>query len=401
MKKISKFLAVSAAACVLSAGLCVKAPEVHASAGVDMYRLYNPNTGEHFYTSSVSEREHLRSVGWKYEQIGWVAPEKSNTPVYRLYNAAGSEHHYTYSAAERDMLVSKGWKYEQIGWYSDDDKTVPLYRQYNPHAFSCNHNYTISKAENDMLVSKGWTAEDIGWYGIEGGRQDPDADTNKAVPSGEVASTQVDVNVTGAGGAEENNPGSYRLEYSNKPFDSASLSGVTPTVEYKGSVQMNGQTDDYGVQFVIGGHGDASGQIGAELHYQAGNDARFGQGRINVTTINFPAYAGTHGEQYYVVNTSAPAINAGDTVALDVKYFADQGMMQSYVNGTLVGQYKTTLATADGFYIPHTLMEGGTCSVTNMQVYINGKDVTDKGAPSFSSVNTVLGSGQNTSGAFR
>lgn len=46
-------------------------------------------------------------------------------------------------------------------------------------------------------------------------------------------------------------------------------------------------------------------------------------------------------------------------------------------------------------------MEGGTCSVTNMQVYINGKDVTDKGAPSFSSVDTVLGSGQNTSGVYR
>lgn len=89
------------------------------------------------------------------------------------------------------------------------------------------------------------------------------------------------------------------------------------------------------------------------------------------------------------------------TILIPVKYFADHGMMQSYVNGTLVGQYKTSLATADGFYILHTLMEGGTCSVTNMQVYINGKDVTDKEAPSFSSVDTVLGSGQNTSGVYR
>jgi len=48
-------------------------------------------------------------------------------------------------------------------------------------------------------------------------------------------------------------------------------------------------------------------------------------------------------------------------------------MMQSYVNETLVGQYKKSLATADGFYILHTLMESGICSVTNMQVYINGK----------------------------
>ena len=31
---------------------------------LDMHRLYNPNSGEHFYTSTVAERDHLVSVGW-------------------------------------------------------------------------------------------------------------------------------------------------------------------------------------------------------------------------------------------------------------------------------------------------------------------------------------------------
>ena len=132
-----------------------------------MYRLYNPNSGEHFYTASAGERDHLVKVGWRYEGIGWYAPEWSHNPVYRLYNANAGDHHYTMSAAERDMLIKVGWRYEGIGWYSDDAKGVALYRQYNPNARAGSHNYTTNKAENDMLVRVGWKAEGIGWYGVK------------------------------------------------------------------------------------------------------------------------------------------------------------------------------------------------------------------------------------------
>lgn len=131
-----------------------------------MYRLYNPNSGEHFYTASQAERYNLVQLGWQSEGIGWYAPKKSNTPVYRLYNPNAGDHHYTVSVAERDWLVSLGWNDEGIGWYSDDQKGVPLYRQYNPNAVSGAHNYTVSKGENDYLVSLGWHGEGIGWFGL-------------------------------------------------------------------------------------------------------------------------------------------------------------------------------------------------------------------------------------------
>lgn len=137
-----------------------------------MHRLYNPYSGEHFYTASASERDDVVKVGWRYEGVGWTAPTKSNTPVYRLYS--GTDHHYTMDAKERDNLVRIGWKYEGIGWYSDDAKGVPLYRQFNPYVNpraqrnnSGSHNYTVSKAENDNLVRVGWKAEGIGWYGVK------------------------------------------------------------------------------------------------------------------------------------------------------------------------------------------------------------------------------------------
>lgn len=133
----------------------------------DMYRLYNPNSGEHFYTSNKAEKDHLVSLGWRYEGIGWQAPTVSNYPVYRLYNANGGEHHYTMNVAEKNSLVKLGWKYEGIGWFSadpNDSNSVPLLREYNPNAFSNNHNYTINANEHNWLVSLGWKDEGKAWY---------------------------------------------------------------------------------------------------------------------------------------------------------------------------------------------------------------------------------------------
>lgn len=133
----------------------------------DMYRVYNPNSGEHFYTSNKAEKDHLVNLGWKYEGIGWKAPTVSNYPVYRLYNANGGEHHYTMNVAEKNNLVKLGWKYEGIGWFSadpNDSNSVPLLREYNPNAFSNNHNYTTNANEHSWLVGLGWKDEGKAWY---------------------------------------------------------------------------------------------------------------------------------------------------------------------------------------------------------------------------------------------
>ena len=130
-----------------------------------MYRVYNPNSGEHFFTNSVAEKDNLVSVGWSYEGTAWVMPQHQDIPVYRLYNPVGGEHHYTTSTDEKNMLISKGWNDEGIGWYSEQSTGTPVYRVYNPNAFANNHHYTTSKTEADYLVSLGWRYEGIGWYG--------------------------------------------------------------------------------------------------------------------------------------------------------------------------------------------------------------------------------------------
>ena len=131
-----------------------------------MYRLYNPNSGEHFYTANETERDTLSGLGWKYEGVAWNAPDSSDTPVYRLYNPNAGDHHYTTSEKEKDNLVSLGWKDEGIGWYSTGSDGQALLRLYNPNATGAGaHHYTTSETEKDNLVSLGWKYEGIAWYG--------------------------------------------------------------------------------------------------------------------------------------------------------------------------------------------------------------------------------------------
>ena len=138
---------------------------------VAMFRLYNQWTGEHFYTSSISERDTIAKAGWKQEGVGWYAPTSENfKPVYRLYNpyVDGGDHHYTTSADEKDACVKAGWSYEGEGWRTVDEGAtdyVKVLRQYNPYATTGTHNYTSDLNEQSNLVKDGWKAEGLGWGG--------------------------------------------------------------------------------------------------------------------------------------------------------------------------------------------------------------------------------------------
>ncbi|MGM0340177.1 MucBP domain-containing protein [Enterococcus sp. AZ007] len=163
----------------------------------DMYRLYNPNSGEHFYTANKGERDNVKRAGWKDEGIGWYAPT-SGDPVYRLYNPNAGDHHYTPHKNERDHLLKVGWKNEGIGWYSDKSKTIPLYRAYNPNAKAGSHNYTVNKSEQNNLIRVGWKNEGIAWYGAK-----KDSGTTPAVKKTELQTLYNKVKGTAKGSYTE------------------------------------------------------------------------------------------------------------------------------------------------------------------------------------------------------
>lgn len=79
---------------------CFKQDDNYSDDKISMLRLYNANSGEHFYTSSEREKIALVKQGWNYEGVAWEDPAKSNTPVYRLYNPNSGDHHYTPNLSE-------------------------------------------------------------------------------------------------------------------------------------------------------------------------------------------------------------------------------------------------------------------------------------------------------------
>lgn len=134
---------------------------------VPMFRLYNPNTGEHFYTGSEEERDNLSALGWNYEGISWNAPVYEGDPVYRLCNPNTGDHHYTMSWKEVNDLRGEGWQYEGVAWNSAAaiEENIPQFRLYNPNAECGIHHYTSSEEERDNLVALGWIYEGLAWYG--------------------------------------------------------------------------------------------------------------------------------------------------------------------------------------------------------------------------------------------
>ena len=131
----------------------------------DIFRMYNPNSGEHFFTGSSEEKEALIRAGWNYEGVAFRMMELSYIPVYRLYNPNAHDHHYTVSIQERNSLMKAGWKDEGVGWYADDRGGDAVYRLYNPNAEGPGaHHYTLNIEETENLIRSGWKSEGIGFY---------------------------------------------------------------------------------------------------------------------------------------------------------------------------------------------------------------------------------------------
>lgn len=121
-----------------------------------VYRLYNPYSGEHFFTANPAEGDSLQALGWSYEGIAWKWAEGADLPVYRLYNSYTGEHFFTANAYEKNILTIHGWNDEGEAFPSGG--STPVYRLYNEF-----HHYTNSLAERDKLVSDGWKDEGVAW----------------------------------------------------------------------------------------------------------------------------------------------------------------------------------------------------------------------------------------------
>lgn len=128
------------------------------NAGGPIYRAFNPNSGEHFY-STKAEIDSLPKE-WAREGVAWDAPKGGTVAVYRMYNPNGM-HLFTASYSEAYALERLGWIYEGVPFFGKEHGD-PIYRLSNPN--TGDHLLTRSKGERDAILAAGWDDEGVAFY---------------------------------------------------------------------------------------------------------------------------------------------------------------------------------------------------------------------------------------------
>ncbi|KAG8846054.1 hypothetical protein FRB96_002095 [Tulasnella sp. 330] len=89
----------------------------HLPDSVQLFRLWG--RGEHFYTSDENEANSVKSLGFNIEGVvGYVykSQKEGTVPLYRSYNGQSNDHFYTVDAGEKDRALGL-WGFERIECY--------------------------------------------------------------------------------------------------------------------------------------------------------------------------------------------------------------------------------------------------------------------------------------------
>ena len=140
--------------------------EVGALALNPVYRFYDRDKGDHFYTTSAEEKASIQAnlKNMSYEGVQWSTPDKGagTIDVYRFYKNDGT-HLYTSNVTEKDAIIAnlKDYTYEGVAFqaYSSpsvvsDGAALTLTRFYNTKTGE--HHLAASQAEVDGLTAQGW-----------------------------------------------------------------------------------------------------------------------------------------------------------------------------------------------------------------------------------------------------
>lgn len=131
-----------------------------------VFRLYQPATGDHFYTMSSIEAAQALRLGYVEEGVPFA--NEQNRPalidVFRFYNAVSGDHFYTTSVEERDEVINKidDYIYEGIAFQvaaGAEPGTAPIHRFFD--AGSGDHMYSFDPYEG---LASGYVYEGIAWH---------------------------------------------------------------------------------------------------------------------------------------------------------------------------------------------------------------------------------------------
>ena len=143
-----------------------------------VYRLYNRNTGVHFYTGNEVERDAVVELanfdyeGASYQSIDPLTGNPQPDPVYRFLNQDTGVHLYTISEVERGVVQEMdNFIFEGEAFYAYDpeigseiDSAIPIFRFFNNSTGA--HFYTPSAVERDYIEDSlpNFQSEGIAYY---------------------------------------------------------------------------------------------------------------------------------------------------------------------------------------------------------------------------------------------
>jgi Repeat of unknown function (DUF5648) len=161
---------------------CLKVgpPIASAPAGETVvYRFYEPSSNDHFFTSSLAERNSIIAnfppSTWTYEGVAFDAfttQVPGSVPLYRFWSPQYVGHFFTAVQSEKDSVIANfpasTWTYEGVAFYvypanSTAAKAESVYRFWSPTFHQ--HFYTASAGEQAEIVATDapseWTYEGV------------------------------------------------------------------------------------------------------------------------------------------------------------------------------------------------------------------------------------------------
>ena len=140
-----------------------------------VYRLYQPETGKHIFTTSQTEIDLLTGseiMPFVNEGVAYQVDSAATQDLYRFYNPVTGKHLYSANTSERDSLISRsdasyiyeGVAYKVYASTSPPSSATSVVRYFDPSSGS--HFYTSNTEEQSILqvTHPHWIKEGIAWY---------------------------------------------------------------------------------------------------------------------------------------------------------------------------------------------------------------------------------------------
>ena len=163
-----------------SAELMVKVQAAQAKLQVktdqSVYRLYNKQTGDHYFTVRQGEYDKLTTLGVNGEGVVFKAVsaktvddnpqlKENTTALYSVYNQNTGEH-LLVQQVEAEGLKAAGWQWDNdekpVFYAPNAGASEAVYRVYNPNTNLAAHLYTAVAKEYTDLTNLGWKADNDG-----------------------------------------------------------------------------------------------------------------------------------------------------------------------------------------------------------------------------------------------